>query len=306
MLKQVLIRTLSLSMLSLAAGGVWADDAWRWLERMSHAHREMSYQGVVTYQIDDRLKSYQFTHRVDGGREFESLQPLDSDADGLVRQGHRVDCVHPAERLLRNQTAANGTGDMAQYYELSLGEPGRVAGRDVVTLDIMPRDAFRLSHHIALDVMTAIPLKTETRDQSGKVLERFQFMMFEVGAAEDAAVADSAREIHHGELLPAEAEAQLLGEMAWQPAWIPDGFTLAQFKDPGSEALSYTDGISMFSVFMESGGGPAVSPSASSMRSGATVSYSYPIPDSNLVTTVIGEVPLLTAEQVAKSVAVKR
>ena len=41
------------------------------------------------------------------------------------------------------------------------------------------------------------------------------------------------------------------------------------------------------------------------MRRGATVSYSYPIPGQDVVATVMGEVPLLTAEQVAKSIEVK-
>lgn len=300
MLKERLPRLL---ILCLMAGTALADDAREWLERMSYAHREMSYQGIVSYQVDDRLSSYKFTHSVVGDSEFEELSPLDSGSHELVRSGHSINCVHPAERLLRNDEGQNGS--LGQYYTLSMGEPGRVAGRDVITLDIIPRDVFRLSFHLALDAMTAIPLKTETRDQAGKVLERFQFMMFEMGAAQERAVSTDAREVKHGEVVPARAAAAVLADMPWQPQWIPGGFTLAQPSEPAQEALSFTDGISMFSVFMESADSFASTPVAASMRSGATVSYTYPIPGQNYVTTVMGEVPLLTAEQVAKSVRVK-
>ena len=297
MIKEQLWRLLALS---LVTGTALADDARLWLERMSHAHRELSYQGVVSYQVDDRLSSYKFTHRVVEGSEFEELRPLDSDSRDLVRQGHSVHCVHPAEQLLRNSSGSDG--NLGRYYELSLGKPGRVAGRDVVTLNITPRDVFRLSYHIALDSTTAIPLKTETRDQSGQVLERFQFMMFEMGAAQGIPAGENAREVRHSDVVNAQVSAQMLANMAWHPAWIPDGFTLAQPGGQNLDALSYTDGISMFSVFMESLDSFTGEPVASSMRSGATVSYTYPIPGQNYVATVMGEVPLLTAEQVAKSV----
>lgn len=300
---KVKAQLLGLVALCLVAEAVLADDARQWLERMSHAHRELSYQGVVSYQVDGRLSSYKLLHRVVDGSEFEELRPLDSDSGELVRRGHSIHCVHPAERLLRDKSGQSG--NLGQYYALAMGAPGRVAGRDVVTLDITPRDVFRLSYHIALDAKTAITLKTETRDQAGQVLERFQFMMFEMGAPPTSEVGDNAHEVSHGEVVPVQAAAAILAEMPWQPQWVPDGFTLAHPREPKLEALSYTDGISMFSVFMESTDSFAKAPIASSMRSGATVSYTYPIPGQVYVVTVIGEVPLLTAEQVAKSVVVK-
>ncbi len=288
----------------LVAGGVFAEsDAIHWLERMSHAHRELSYHGVVTYQVDDRLSSYTFLHRVVDGNEFEELRPLDTDSRELVRHGHSINCVHPAEKLLRNKSGEDG--NLQQYYSLSVDKGGRVAGREVINISITPRDVFRLSYHLALDAMTAIPLKTETRDQSGQVLERFQFMMFEMGESNAGSVGENAKEVSHVDVVSDQVRAQLLANMPWKPQWIPEGFTLAQLGEPKLDALSYTDGISMFSVFMEPAESFAGAPVASTMRSGATVSYTYPIPGRNYVATVMGEVPLVTAEQVAKSITVK-
>lgn len=279
-----------------------ADEPRQWLERMSHAHREMSYQGVVSYQVDDHLSSFRLLHSVANGREFEELQPLDSDSRQLVHRGHSVDCVHAAETLLRNSAAE---GRLVSYYELSMGKPGRVAGRDVVILNIVPRDVFRLAYRLALDEKTAIPLKTETLDRSGRVLERFQFMVFELGAPADDSLYESVESRHHGEPLSPLENETLLAEMPWQPHWVPDGFTLAQTHETPGETLSYTDGISVFSVFVEPRAAFGDKPVATAMRRGATVSYSYPIPGHDAVATVMGEVPLLTAEQVAKSVTVK-
>nr|WP_281388613.1 MucB/RseB C-terminal domain-containing protein [Litorivivens lipolytica] len=271
-----------------------------WLERMSHAHRELSYQGIVTHQVDDQLASYRIVHRVVDGREFELLTPLDSSSTKLVRRGHSIHCVHPAESMLR---AISGSGGFARYYDLRLEEGARVAGRDVVTLHIEPRDVFRLGYVISLDAQTAIPLKTETLGQRDQVLERFQFMLFELGVGGELNDAE-AYEIGHREVVEEQKRKAMLSKLSWNTGWVPDGFMLAETTDRKNEALSYTDGISMFSVFMERASDAGQSPAAAAMRSGATVSYTYPIPERELVATVIGEVPLLTAEQVAKSLVV--
>lgn len=285
---------------SLTASAAYAAQPVEWLERMSHAHRELSYQGIVTHQIEDQLASYRIVHQVMDGREFERLTPLDSEGSELVRKGHSVNCVHPAERLLRG---VSQKGDFARYYDLRLEEGARVAGRDVVTLHIEPRDVFRLGYVISLDAQTAIPLKTETVDQRDQVLERFQFMLFELGVAGELNQ-DDAREVAHHNVVTDQEGKPVHPGLSWNPGWVPEGFMLADTADVQSEALSYTDGISMFSVFMESANGVSPPATAVAMRSGATVSYTYPIPDHDLVATVIGEVPLLTAEQVAKSMVV--
>lgn len=296
-LPQILAFTL---VASLAAGAAYAAQPVEWLERMSHAHRELSYQGIVTHQIEDQLASYRIVHQVMDGREFERLTPLDSEGSELVRKGHSVNCVHPAERLLRG---VSQKGDFARYYDLRLEEGARVAGRDVVTLHIEPRDVFRLGYVISLDTQTAIPLKTETVDQRDQVLERFQFMLFELGVA-DELNDDDARELAHHNVVTEQKGKAAHANLPWNPGWVPEGFMLADTADVESKALSYTDGISMFSVFMESANGGNPPGAAVAMRSGATVSYTYPIPDRDLVATVIGEVPLLTAEQVAKSLVI--
>ncbi|WP_372747790.1 MucB/RseB C-terminal domain-containing protein [Litorivivens sp.] len=280
------------------AGAAWADQPREWLERMSHGHREVSYQGIVSHQVEDRLTSYKVIHQVHDGREFELLQPLDTADKQLVRKGHSIHCVHPAERLLRGSEPT-----LSRHYDLTMGDNGWVAGREVVTVNVVPRDVFRLGYRLSLDLVTGVPLKTETLDQQDRVLERFQFMMFDT--TEQGQLIDSqAREVSHREPASAADRALLLAKMPWKPGWIPDGFTLAEPGEGANDALSFTDGISTFSVFLEPVSQFDDSPLAAAMRSGATVSYTYPLPDADFVATVIGEVPLLTAEQVAKSLVI--
>lgn len=284
--------------LFLWAGVALADQPEEWLERMSHAHREVSYQGVVTHQVEDRLRSYKVIHQVRDGREFEVLEPLDSSDPRLVRKGHSIHCVHPAERLLRGDEPA-----LSRHYDLAMGERGWVAGREVVTVQVVPRDVFRLGYRLSLDVLTAVPLRTETLDQQDRVLERFQFMVFDTAQAEELLDAQ-AREIVHRDPASPEDRARTLAAKPWKPGWIPEGFTLAETLGQAGDALSFTDGISTFSVFVEPISQFDSMPLAAAMRSGATVSYTYPLPQGSFVATVIGEVPLLTAEQVAKSLVI--
>ena len=85
---------------------------------------------------------------------------------------------------------------------------------------------------------------------------------------------------------------------------MPRGFTATDRPAPGGARRTYTDGLAVFSVFLEhlgreirSGEGVA--------RNGATTSYTRGMHFAGgpVLVTVIGEVPVNTARMVADSVA---
>ena len=83
-------------------------------------------------------------------------------------------------------------------------------------------------------------------------------------------------------------------------SWLPDGFTPLAVRDQ-APSISYTDGLAVFTVFVESTEG-AASQSDSHMRRGASVSYSTTHKSRGVRVSVVGEIPMLTARQVALGV----
>ena len=281
-----------------ACHNVMADTpAADWLKRMAESHRTLNYQGVVRYQIEGSTNNFKISHIVKGDSEYESLESLDDAESSVVRHGHDLNCVHPGPELLR-LLSANSTENslLHSYYSLAVAEPGRVAGRESVTIDVRPKDVYRLGYRLGIDEESGLLLKSEILNKQGKVLESFQYLVLDMGLSaesERAAVMPAA----HDKVL--EASSHL--DHRWKVGWLPDGFTpLSGYRD--AESLSYTDGLAVFSVFVESFAIDHSVPPDSHMRRGASVSYSTIYPEQGRRVTVVGEVPMLTARQVARSI----
>ncbi len=272
------------------------------LNKMTHSHRELNYRAIVSYQVGDQLSSYRITHIVRDGKEFESLESLDGSHQDLVYHGHDVNCVHPGPQLIRLFSGDEEQG-FYRYYDLEVKGAARVAGREAINLMIRPRDVYRLGYKLSLDKETGLLLRSDIVNQQGKVLERFQYVMLNLNISADEPVVEDAKEVQHRDNKVGDAALQV-SQRTWQPNWIPAGFTLAQSENNDEAGMTYTDGLAVMSVFVEplikaADGSPAIVEGG--MRRGASVSYTVAFPEQGSFATVVGEVPMLTAKQVAKS-----
>lgn len=316
------IYSAQLLMLMLIASRVVADSqsALQWLDRMSHSYRELNYRGAFSYQRDTQMKSFRITHAVIDGEEYERLEYLDGEKRNVVRQGHQLDCLHAGHKLIRfimpnaiagkDLAASAGqspsTPALEHYYQLSVSGDDRLAGREVVNIRIEPRDTLRYGYRLSLDRQTGLPLRSELVDPGGEVLERFQFVELEIGMAIDKSVFDGMPRTMAAphEMIPGAAHTEI--EQDWHPAWVPGGFAAAAGKPArGRDMVTYTDGLAVFSVFVEPVQVPVAAPGAS-LRKGATTAHSRVLEAAGrpYLVTVVGEIPSQTAERVAQSVAV--
>jgi sigma-E factor negative regulatory protein RseB len=275
------------------------------LNKMTHSHRELNYRAIVSYQVGDQLSSYRITHTVRDGKEFEYLESLDGSREDLVYHGHDINCVHPGPQLIRLFGGEEEQG-FYRYYDIEVKGAARVAGREAITLMIHPRDVYRLGYKLSLDKETGLLLRSDIVNQQGKVLERFQYVMLNLDISADEPTVDGAREVQH-RVNKLDGKLERVSSRTWRPNWIPAGFTLAQSENNDEAGMTYTDGLAVMSVFveplvkLENGGSPAITEGG--MRRGASVSYTVAFPEQGSFATVVGEVPMLTAKQVAKSLS---
>ena len=302
----------------VVALGVGAAAPEDWLRRMDEAFRAADYDGVFGY-LDGELSSFRIVHKVVDGVEHERLVYLDGAPREIIRVGDDVSCVaeegdelHAAIDQLPDGPYVRAFSprlqELDEHYDVRLKGQDRVAGRTAVRLAITPRDENRYGYRVWLDQDTALLLRSELHDQTGRRLEAFQFTSLRTGdavSAEDAT--PSAAGLVTSRVPPAATGP--LAPSAWRARWVPSGFRMTDGRGHAGttsrqvSTLLFSDGIATFSVFVETA--PARPSAPAAARRGATSLHTRlargPERRSHLV-TVVGEVPAATARRIAEGI----
>jgi sigma-E factor negative regulatory protein RseB len=278
-------------------------EALQWLDKMSRSLQQISYHGVVTFQRGDDMQAMQVSHIVTDGVATDRLTELTGQGAEVVRTGHPLECVHPGLKLLQaGALKLGGDCGIAEYYRFSVAPGELVAGREAVRIHIEPRDMYRYGYIMELDRETGLLLRSETLGRGDKVLEKFQFASLsyspEVDSINEARVVHQAQHPH-----PDERELTVGAGPLWAVKWLPQGFTATDALTRGADRQTFTDGLAVFSVFLEMLSGD-IRPGEGVVRTGGTTSYTrgMDLDGHSVLVTVIGEVPLNTARMVADSV----
>lgn len=287
-----------------------ATDATQWLGRLADAEQHQSYAGTFIYERSGSFSTHDIWHRVVNGQITERLLQLDGSPIESVRVDGAARCINgESSSVAVNPTpAAEQRLDplkLMSWYTLSKGASSRVAGRDAQVVTLRPKDQQRYALELYLDKQTGLTLKSLLIGERGQLLERFQFTRFSPGIPTDAelAASDACR--------PAVAAFAATGTAAanWRIDWLPAGFELGgssvhldpERKVPVS-SLIYGDGLARLSIFVEPLNGASQADSRLQLGPTAVVSRHLGAAGEDMLVTVVGEVPMGTAERVALSV----
>ncbi len=295
------------------------DEASVWLERLGPALNMTSYRGVFVYARGERVNSMQIAHRYNNGVVEERLVLQDGGSGEIVRKGMNVVCVLPERgRVKLDQVIPSGPFaeafasqliPVSEWYRAELKGEDRVAGYDVVSLALSARDSYRYSHRLWLEKSTGLLLKSHVRNAEGEVLEHFQFTSLHIGEDipdSEFEIRTQGREISRTLDEPGPQASVVQRMDGWQLGWRPDGFVPAAAPRSGKgQAVTFSDGLAAFSVFVEPTGSVSMPTGASLI--GATTVYMRPVAegDNAFLVTVVGELPPQTARQVAESVSIE-
>lgn len=302
-----LLTALLLSLFALASSAQTcpgADtEALEWMDKMSRSIHEVSYHGVVTLQRDNDMQVMQVSHQVDEGASSERLTQLTGQGAQVEREAHPLECIHPGHQLLRIGAELNaGRCGIAEHYRFSVGKSERVAGRKAVRIRIEPRDMYRYGYVMALDRKTGLLLKTETLGRGNAVLEKYQFANLSYsGRAPGTSDVDVIHAAQHPH--PQHSSPGSTLDQEWLVSWVPRGFMPTDAFLGFSGRRTYTDGLAVFSIFLEDLD-REIRPGEGLVRSGGTTSYTrgMRLGERPVLVTVVGEVPVNTARMVADSV----
>ncbi len=303
-----------------ALAGAEADEfakATALMQGMTASFREQTYDGVLVLNRGGEMRSVRIVHVVKDGQEYERLVYLDGKPLQVVRGAHDIDCVHVGQRLLLDSAAGHLFGHYSAgsqgtqlhgYYQLELLAPGRVAGRPSSVVLVRPTDEHRYSYRLHLDRASGLLLKSEVLGAGETVLESAQFSQIMVGDAVDPQALepvgdDVVFEDFHG----VPVHLSKARATTWRLGWKPAGFMPAAHQrhavedQPQVSSQHFTDGLALFSVFVEATSKPV---SVFQSRNGSTQAYVAPrkLGGTWASVSVVGEVPLATAVRIAEGV----
>lgn len=306
--------------LACAAQAAPGEDALAWLQRASQAARASSFSGTYVHTNGERTSTVRITHAAVGTDEHERIEPLDGPPYEIVRRNDEMFCYFPdakTVRLDRRVTArffpalvSASAASVAASYEVKLGPVEHVLGYDCRWIRMEPRDAMRHAQSVCSEVASGLVIRARTFNGRHQPIEQYTFTDLRIGA--QAAPVGSVKSIFEARVKRWITDAQPREEArsvdtGWTVTNAPAGFykvaelrrNLPGRKHPVSQ-LVYTDGVANMSVFVEPNDDRARTGEASS-EDGATTFFVRPMGEQ--LVSVLGEVPLATAQQVARSVA---
>lgn len=197
-------------------------------------------------------------------------QILAKGADGAtVTPGLPRQVVSPADgRLLGEGNSQMLSGDgllgmtgrlvalLAANYRLGVAGHGQVAGRAARIVTLRRGDG-SLAARFWLDKVTALPLRRQMFDSRGQVVGDVSFARLTLGAQAAKAIPGAGVRPWGDTLSPAQVDR--LRARDWPlPGSLPDSFKLLGAQEDTSTAgpivdLSYSDGLSVISVFVQPG-----------------------------------------------------
>ncbi|HEX7465928.1 MAG TPA: MucB/RseB C-terminal domain-containing protein, partial [Usitatibacter sp.] len=199
---------------------------------------------------------------------------------------------------------------VAANYEVTLGPTERMLGYDCRWIRLDPRDALRYAQRLCSELNTGLVIRAKTLNEQQQVIEQYTFTDLKLGAQVAKSDVKSIFEARVKRwITDARPREEARGaETGWIVASPPAGFqkinelkrTLPGHGAPVSQIV-YSDGVASLSVFVEPNNGPAPRTAEASTEDGTTTFFVRPMGEQ--LVSVLGEVPLATAQQFGRNVA---
>lgn len=306
-------------MLALAVGPCVAlsQSPQEWLARMSEAVELLNYEGTFIHMHGGSVESLYVIHRNDGGKVSERIVSMDGAGREIIRHEDEVTCILPDQRsvLIEQRkdvspllsALPNYSDKLERHYAVALFRRGRVAGRMTQVVSIKPRDSYRYGYRLWLDETTAMPLKSQLKNDQNEIVEQILFTSIAMPESIPQSAIEPTIDTEGFTWYRPSAASQSegAGSVRWRVSRLPSGFELSAStvrvmagSDYPVQHLVYSDGLAAVSVFIEDPETTA-EPMTGFARMGSANAFSLQL--SGQQVTAVGDVPRRTVESIATS-----
>jgi len=315
--RKALLLLISVSISTIAVAGD-SGQAREWLERMSAAMSQMSYQGTFVYVRDGAVETMRITHVADDSGVRERLYSVSGPHREVIRDKKGVRCVlRDSASVVEDQVVASSyfpelplsiIDSESAGYRLETGGEARIAGHPARRVTISPEDSFRYGYDFWLEQQSGLLLKWVLLDARRKPLAKLMFTDFSIGPdvkLDEIESGSKQQDFVKMKTLSPVKTVVAKSTPRWQPAKLPPGFQLTAHNHKSGagevyEHTVYSDGLTAVSVYVEEKDkGIPVRPGVSRLGT----NYAFVRDQGGLRITVIGEVPAITVKAIANEMA---
>lgn len=282
------------------------------LDAMRTALRERTYRGIVAYTKENQVENMEVIHAVINGVEREKVVSLNGPMREVVRVGKTVQCFLPGSKSIITESQH---GDLSSFvdlpedfslltdlYDFDVGRRDRVAQREAIEINVVPRDDERYARRIWVDLASKLPLRVELLGDGGAVLEQMVFSSLQFPEAISPNDLEPSSTSPDQGVQRSENHSLPIDSLHWTLQGVPSGFRIVSFtrmsdtpQDRPIDHLLLSDGLASISIYFDHVGDKLVVSQPSS--SGAINAYSRKIDD--VVVTAMGEAPAKTVQAIA-------
>lgn len=309
-----------LLLLAVAGHAAAQDQAREWLGSMSRALQTLNYDGTFVYLHDGKLEAMRIIHQQGSTGERERLVSLTGSAREVLRDDESVTCimsdsksvmVGPSRTRQLLPMVPQDLDSLLRYYRFEMLGEERMAGFQARTVAITPRDKYRYGYRFWIDQDSKLLLKSDLTAADGTPIEQVMFTRLDIGSTiSDAALQPSLTGKGYTWYHQPVEEAAALPEtrdMHWSVGRLPAGFSMTHYQrkpmrpeGQDAEHMVFSDGLATVSVYVESLSSD--SEKFTGLSGMGAMNAFGTIIDGHQI-TVVGEVPALTVEMMARSVA---
>lgn len=294
-------------------------DAWQVLEKSAFAARELNYEGQFVYVNGEQTRTVEIKHMNYGGREVARNIVLDANQREVYSKGNDIVILQPTTNnvLIKKRRGKNlfpamlptNLDVIKANYGAKLSGTEFVANREAKIVELIPMDAYRYSYKIWTDVQFGLVLKMTLLDAKGKTLEQIYFNKLSMLNSQNLNWFEPKIDISKRYVTEKDTSIQKV-DNNWQVTNLPAGYQMidhvqreVQGKNKMVDQLVFSDGIASVSVFIE----PLTKgqrPRKGHMLMGSTNMCANVIDGHQII--VVGEVPEMTVQSIAKAVSIKK
>jgi len=314
------VRWLPVLLLAAACPVVAQETARQWLDDMAGAVQGLSYDGTFVYLHDNKLEAMRIIHQSGDAGERERLVSLTGSAREVLRNNEAVTCIMPdSKSVMVGQSrpqqpfrvVPRDLDSLKKYYRIDTEGDDRVAGYLTRIVTITPKDAYRYGYRFWIDKDSKMFLRSDLRGIDNRPIEQVMFTRLSIGGPisdadlQPSLTGDGYTWYHQDNSTAAQKKAS--ERPHWMVRRLPTGFDMTNYqlkrmREDGDETehMVYSDGLATVSVYVDTGtDGKDAFTGLSSM--GAVNAWGAVVNGHQV--TVVGEVPAITVEMIAKSVA---
>ncbi|MBU0600841.1 MAG: MucB/RseB C-terminal domain-containing protein [Gammaproteobacteria bacterium] len=293
------------------------------MNRAVQASQHTAYLGTFVYQSGSSVETSRIAHYVDAdGNSIERLEVLDGSPREVVRINDEVRCYLPKEKVVIEDRRGSrktfpsllpqSVGALTDFYSVSKGPSGRVAGFSAESVLLQPKDGFRYGYVFWIEAKSGLLLKARMVNERGEAIEQFAFAQLQIGLplTRDDVRSRLASLSEGWTVHSANTTSGQNVDVGWAVSNDVPGFRqVAGMKRslgpdrPDMVHMVFSDGLAAISVFIEpfrKEDGSFTGP----MKHGAVNVFKRRV--AGYVVTALGEVPPHSLQRMAEGVEQKR